>query len=157
MHSWFKICARCCSPSQSLLYYLYPLRVVCDGIVSTLFVVIDFVTTHRTRFRSPSSHHISQRGLAYIFLIPKPQQSHMASRYVAVTFAEKPRYVGRGALALSATKLTNSIDRLSVSKLVERRIIRAWKKMTRKPQRKSILMEDFVMLNARRRSMLPFA
>ncbi|KIP10022.1 hypothetical protein PHLGIDRAFT_18430 [Phlebiopsis gigantea 11061_1 CR5-6] len=56
----------------------------------------------------------------------------MASRYVAVTFAEKPR--------------------MSVSKYIERRIIRAWKFMTHKPQRKSILMEDFVMLNARRRS-----
>ncbi|KAI0825683.1 hypothetical protein BC629DRAFT_1586567 [Irpex lacteus] len=58
----------------------------------------------------------------------------MASRYVAVTFTEQPR--------------------MSVTKYFERRIIRAWKSMTRKPQRKSILMEDFVILNARRRSVL---
>ncbi|EKM49992.1 uncharacterized protein PHACADRAFT_264461 [Phanerochaete carnosa HHB-10118-sp] len=58
----------------------------------------------------------------------------MASRYVVVAFAEKPR--------------------ISVTKYLERRIIRAWKSITRKPQRASILMEDFVILNARRRSVM---
>ncbi|KAI0704268.1 hypothetical protein BC835DRAFT_1410339 [Cytidiella melzeri] len=58
----------------------------------------------------------------------------MASRYVAVNFAEKPR--------------------MSVTKYFERRIIRAWKAMTHKPQRASVIMEDFVILNARRRSVM---
>jgi hypothetical protein len=43
---------------------------------------------------------------------------------------------------------------MSVSKYLERRIIRAWKSMTRKPQRASVMMEDFVILNARRRSVM---
>ena len=43
---------------------------------------------------------------------------------------------------------------MSVTKYLERRIIHAWKNMTRKPQRASVLMEDFVILNARRRSVM---
>jgi len=58
----------------------------------------------------------------------------MATRYVAVNFGDKPR--------------------MSVTKYFERRIIRAWKSMTRKPHRASVLMEDFVILNARRRSVM---
>lgn len=59
----------------------------------------------------------------------------MASRYAAAAFGEKQA-------------------RVSVTKYLERCIVRAWKGMTRKPQRASILMEDFVILNARRRSVL---
>ncbi|THG99800.1 hypothetical protein EW026_g2619 [Hermanssonia centrifuga] len=63
----------------------------------------------------------------------------MASRCVAVTFADKPR--------------------MSCTKYLERRIIRAWKsvsRMTRKPQRASLLPEDFILLTAaaRRRSIM---
>ncbi|KAI0343266.1 hypothetical protein BDW22DRAFT_1428688 [Trametopsis cervina] len=58
----------------------------------------------------------------------------MAARYAAVNFADKPR--------------------MSVTKYFERRIVRAWKSMTRKPQRASVLLEDFVILNARRRSVM---
>ena len=76
----------------------------------------------------------------------------MATRYVTITFAEKPRYA-------FLVGLTNPRElmlpySISISKYIERRIIRAWKSMTHKPQRKSILMEDFVILNARRRSVM---
>lgn len=59
----------------------------------------------------------------------------MAARVMAVTFQDKPR--------------------MSFNKYMERRIIRAWKilsRATRKPERASLLPEDFVLLTARRRS-----
>ncbi|OCH96228.1 hypothetical protein OBBRIDRAFT_830121 [Obba rivulosa] len=61
----------------------------------------------------------------------------MASRYISKTLmqVEKPR--------------------VTCKKYLERRLIHAWKALsqaTRKPQRASMLPEDFIMLTARRRS-----
>jgi len=61
----------------------------------------------------------------------------MASRYLTVSMPEMQK------------------PRLSCKKYLERRIIRAWKsfsQVTHKPQRASILPEDFVLMTARRRS-----
>ncbi|KAI8996533.1 hypothetical protein BD414DRAFT_512910 [Trametes punicea] len=61
----------------------------------------------------------------------------MASRVVAVTFA--PR----------------EATRMSCTKYIERRIIRAWKAISqrgRRHNRASLLPEDFVILTSRRRS-----
>ncbi|KAI0078679.1 hypothetical protein K474DRAFT_1660057 [Panus rudis PR-1116 ss-1] len=48
--------------------------------------------------------------------------------------------------------LRDEKPRLSPSKYLQRRLIRAWKSMTRKNQCASILAEDFVILTNRRRS-----
>ncbi|KZT10129.1 uncharacterized protein LAESUDRAFT_756321 [Laetiporus sulphureus 93-53] len=61
----------------------------------------------------------------------------MASRYLAATVSEIER------------------PHFSCKKYLERRIVRAWKSFsqrTRKPERASILPEDFVLMTARRRS-----
>ncbi|KAI0330885.1 hypothetical protein GY45DRAFT_1249960 [Cubamyces sp. BRFM 1775] len=61
----------------------------------------------------------------------------MASRIVAVSFAPREQ------------------ARMSCTKYIERRIIRAWKAISqrsRRHNRASILPDDFVMLTSRRRS-----
>ncbi|KAF7796354.1 hypothetical protein EIP86_007531 [Pleurotus ostreatoroseus] len=47
--------------------------------------------------------------------------------------------------------------RISCTKYIERRIVRAWKSVTRmgrQPHRTSIMIEDFVILTAKRRSIM---
>ncbi|KAI0774769.1 hypothetical protein BD413DRAFT_304589 [Trametes elegans] len=61
----------------------------------------------------------------------------MASRVVAVSFAPREH------------------ARMSCTKYIERRIIRAWKSISRRSRRDhraSLLPDDFVMLTTRRRS-----
>ncbi|OSD05499.1 hypothetical protein PYCCODRAFT_1465383 [Trametes coccinea BRFM310] len=61
----------------------------------------------------------------------------MASRVIAVTFAPREH------------------TRMTCTKYIERRIIRAWKAISqrsRRHNRASLLPEDFVMLTSRRRS-----
>ncbi|KAF8555982.1 hypothetical protein OG21DRAFT_1507076 [Imleria badia] len=47
--------------------------------------------------------------------------------------------------------------RASCTKFIERQVIRAWKRVTgatRRPQRTSVLMKDFVLVTSRRRSVM---
>lgn len=47
--------------------------------------------------------------------------------------------------------------RASCTKFIERQVVRAWKRVTgatRKPQRTSVLMKDFVLVTSRRRSVM---
>ncbi|KAI0358079.1 hypothetical protein OH77DRAFT_1421356 [Trametes cingulata] len=117
-------------PHPSWFSFLSIYKLVCDDPTLPSPIALARVQLHRTTtppFRGslPTPHYLNKYTI------------EMASRVVAIGFAPREP------------------TRMSCTKYLERRIVRAWKAISqrgRRSHRASILPEDFVMLTSRRRS-----